>query len=478
MFTDLSYVKGAWVLRMLRSELGEEMFRRCIKTYLERHTYGSVGSEDLRAAIEELSGRSYDQFFDQWLYHAHYPELEVAYTWDESARLAKLSVRQTQQLTENVLLFKFPLRVRFKGKFGTVDRTMQVSAKEEDFYFLLDSAPKIVRVDPDGEVLSRTKFPVGNAMLFAQLEDKDDALGRIVAIEQLSSNKDKETVTQLGKVLNHDPFPWARIEASRALRAIHSDESLEALLGAIKQPDARVRRQVVDDIGGFYRDTAYDSARQTLVSEKNPDILSAALRSLGGYAKPEVHDTVLKYLGSESYRNELAVAAIRAMRLQDSPAFISPLRETLASREKDFTSFGFAEGLRTLGYLTRNEDKKDAVRDFLLGYVNHKKLTVQLASINALGALGDPAAIAMLEKFSTSAKESPQRAAAERAVAELRAGRKPVDDFKNLRQEMLDLQKTSRDLRKELDDLKKKVETKKVVPGESKSKGKPSATPQ
>ena len=45
-------------------------------------------------------------------------------------------------------------------------------------------------------------------------------------------------------------------------------------------------------------------------------------------------------------------------------------------------------------------------------------------------------------------------------MSALRAARKPVDDFKNLRQEVLNLQKANRDLRKDLDDLKKKVEAK------------------
>ena len=75
MFNYLAYPKGGWVLHMLRSQLGKDLYRQCIKTYLERHRYGNVTTEDLRAVIEELSGRPYDQFFDQWLYHAHYPEL-------------------------------------------------------------------------------------------------------------------------------------------------------------------------------------------------------------------------------------------------------------------------------------------------------------------------------------------------------------------------------------------------------------------
>ena len=63
----------------------------------------------------------------------------------------------------------------------------------------------------------------------------------------------------------------------------------------------------------------------------------------------------------------------------------------------------------------------------------------------------------VLEKFATAAKDSPERGAAERAISELRAGRKPVDDFKNLRQEVLDLQKTNRDLKKEIEELRKRI---------------------
>ena len=47
---------------------------------------------------------------------------------------------------------------------------------------------------------------------------------------------------------------------------------------------------------------------------------------------------------------------------------------------------------------------------------------------------------------------------------------KPVDDFKNLRQEVLDLQKANRDLRKELDDLKKKLEVKEPTKVPAKSR--------
>jgi aminopeptidase N len=459
---------------MLRSQLGEELYRRCIKTYLERHQFQNVVTDDLRAVIEELSGRSYDQFFDQWVYHAHHPELEIAYSFDTKSKLAKLSVKQTQRLSDDVLLFHFPLSVRFKGSFGTVDHEIVVKEKEEDFYFALDVAPTIVRADPNYTLLAKVTFNLPNTMLYAQLTDKDDAVGRLLAIQQLSSRKDKESVAKLKERLNNDPFYGARLEASRTLRSIHTDEALESLLASTQQSDARIRRQVVDDIGSFYRDAAYGAARKTLDAEKNPDILGEAIQAIGGYGKAETRDVILKFLNSESYRNTLAVAALRAVRLQDDPAYVTPLIDTLFKRQSAFTSGGFGIGLETLGYIARNQENRDAPREFLMIQVTHPKRSVRSAAIRALETLGDPKALAVLQTFAGASKETPERAAAERAVATLRGGRKPVDDFKNLRNEVLDLQKQNRELRKELDDLKKKMEPAGSQPAESTSRKKPS----
>jgi aminopeptidase N len=475
MFGYLAYPKGSWVLHMLRSELGEDLYRQCIKTYLERFQFKNVVTEDLRSVIEEISGQSFDQFFDQWLYHAHHPELEASYSWDEKTGLARVSIRQVQKISDSVLLFNIPVTIRFKGEFGTSNQVIRVKNKEEDFYFSLPSAPKIVRIDPEYTLLMKVNFSIPTPLLHAQLADQTDTVGRLLAIEQLANKKDKETVAKLQQVLKDEPFYGVRIEASRALRSIHSDEALTALLASTKQSDARVRRQVVSDISVFYHDTAYDSAQKIVAQEKNPDIVAVGIRSFGTYAKPEVREALLKFLESESFRNVLADAAIDAIRAQDDPSYIAPLLDTLSKREGDFASRDFSQALDTLAYLARNEEKKDSVREFLVGKVNHKRRTIKLASINALGTLGDPKAIAVLETFATASKESRERTAATRAIASLRAERKPVDEFKGLRQEVMDLQKTNRELRKDLDTLKSKVEAGAAAPATSKSK-KPAPT--
>src|SRR5579862_827693 len=203
---------------MLRSQLGNALYLNCIKTYLERHQFQTVVTEDLNSVIEELSGRSYDQFFDQWLYRAHYPELEVSYSWDEKTKLAKVSISQQQKLSEMVPVFHFPLTLRFKTKEGVVDHPVEVTGKDEDFYVPLKQAPEIVRIDPDLTLLAKVTFKPAEAMIYVQLADQSDMIGRLVAAENLADKEDAVTVSKLKDVLNSDPFYGVRMKASEILR--------------------------------------------------------------------------------------------------------------------------------------------------------------------------------------------------------------------------------------------------------------------
>ena len=207
-------------------------------------------------------------------------------------------------------------------------------------------------------------------------------IGRLLAIEQLANNHDLETVAKLKQALNEDAFFGVRVEAARALHAIHSDAALTALLDSGKQSDARVRLAVVTAVGGFFRNSAAEFLLTVVASEKNPAIEAEAIRNLAPYGKPEIHDLLVKFLDSESYREGLAGAAVTAIRSQDDPAYLAPLLETLNRRQAEFPTRVFSQGLGTVAYLARNEEKKDTVRDFLTGHLNDKKKIVQRSTIN------------------------------------------------------------------------------------------------
>ncbi len=133
-FDYRNYSKGGWVLHMLRCRLGEDLYRKCVKTYLERFAFSSAVTEDFVSIIEELSGRSYDRFFDEWVRQGRFPQLKVSYSWSEKDKLAKVSVTQTQKPVNNVKIYHFPASIRFVENGRKIDKEIKEDYEEEEDY--------------------------------------------------------------------------------------------------------------------------------------------------------------------------------------------------------------------------------------------------------------------------------------------------------------------------------------------------------
>ncbi len=455
-FSFRAYPKGAWVLHMLRSELGADLFRKGVRLYLERHSYDVATTEDLNEALEEVSGRSLDAFFDQWVYHAGTPVLDVSYQWNEEESLAQLTVKQTQKTSANVLLFRFPLRFRFKSEEMFEDRVVTIRDARQDFSFPLPKAPETVRIDPDTEVLARINFTPTTPMLHAQLDDAGDMMGRFLAVRALASRKDHETVERLDQVLREDSFHAVRIEASKALRGIHSEAAFAALRGGLDQPDARVRRQVIRDLRGWQSQEAFNLLAEALETN-NPDIKREAILGLAPDGSEETDALLIALLDSESFDNIVAGAAIQAMRTRDQSEFVEPLRENLTSRRKAFRNNSYASALGTLAYLARRDDDKSVIREFLISAAEDNSPRVRRAAISALGTLGDEKAITYLETHAGAKAEEQLANAAKQAISQLRSKNTLDGELRGLRRDFTDLKRENSQLRKELDSLKKTV---------------------
>ncbi|HEX5049532.1 MAG TPA: M1 family metallopeptidase [Gammaproteobacteria bacterium] len=65
---SIVYDKGAYVIHLLREELGEDAFWPAFARYTQRYWGRPVTTEDFRAAMEEASGRDLEQFFARWVY--------------------------------------------------------------------------------------------------------------------------------------------------------------------------------------------------------------------------------------------------------------------------------------------------------------------------------------------------------------------------------------------------------------------------
>ena len=62
-----SYPKGAAVLHVLRSVIGDAPFFRALSLFLHRYEFKSADTHDLMEAFKDATGRNLDWFFDQWV---------------------------------------------------------------------------------------------------------------------------------------------------------------------------------------------------------------------------------------------------------------------------------------------------------------------------------------------------------------------------------------------------------------------------
>ena len=86
-YAQLIYYKGAFVVEMLRREMGYEAFFDGLRAYTATHRYGNVLTSDLQAAMEDyyVSDEHDDLswFFNQWVFSPGHPQYHWRYEFDE-----------------------------------------------------------------------------------------------------------------------------------------------------------------------------------------------------------------------------------------------------------------------------------------------------------------------------------------------------------------------------------------------------------
>ncbi|HYF33125.1 MAG TPA: M1 family aminopeptidase [Chitinophagaceae bacterium] len=143
-----SYQKGAWVLHMLKTELGEEVFMKGIRAFYNKYAGGNANTEHFRKVMEEASGRNLQAFFRQWLYTPGHPVLKLTYEHNARNNTVTLTVSQQQPT-----VFTFPLEIELVTDKGPVRKTLQVNGKEQRFTIANISVPRSIVPDPGVKLL-------------------------------------------------------------------------------------------------------------------------------------------------------------------------------------------------------------------------------------------------------------------------------------------------------------------------------------
>ncbi len=387
------YDKGGWVLKMLRTKLGDDDFFRGLHYYLETNRGQNVVTADLEKAIDHSTATNVDHFFHQWIWRAGAPKYEVSYTYDDAAHQVKLNVKQTQKVEGMVDLFDMPVEIEIATASGRKTSTIQVSKAEETFTLPADSAPLMVLFDKGDNILKTLEFKKDAAALIYQLKNAEAITDRADAALALGIIKDNpDVVAALGNAAQHDPFWGVRSESLKALGKIGGAASEKQILTAVNDPKPWVRQVAVQELGGFTDDASLGPQLTAIATnDKAYRVRAAALNALGEIKAPNAYDVLTAAVKLDSPDDTLRNGALEGLgSLADDRSV--PLLLEWSATGKPFDTRGAA-----IGAIAGLDTKNKTITKTLISYLQEPYIDIKYATLFALSKRGDPDAIAPLE---------------------------------------------------------------------------------
>ena len=269
MFDLISYNKGGAILHMLRKYLGDSAFFSGLKKYLTDNQYTSVEVSQLRLALEEVSGKDLQWFFNQWFYGSGHPNIQVSYDYNSLEKTVTVNFVQTQTNE-----FKFPMTIDIFENGIKKRHNFFIDGRDTSFKFIYTSKnPDLIQVNADGVLLAEfTENKVLSDYIF-QLKNADNYEHKREALLKVAESQDqKKAFNAIVDALNDD-FYKIRILA----------------LGNINL------------INKWSKKAAIKSIKRIATNDSKTLVQATAIETLGKLTDPDLKPIFEKALSSESY---------------------------------------------------------------------------------------------------------------------------------------------------------------------------------
>ncbi|PSB25871.1 M1 family metallopeptidase [Stenomitos frigidus] len=487
------YEKGACVYHMIRAELGDDLFWKAVATFVNDNAHKTVETVDLLRAIEKASGRNLLFLFDQYVYRGGHPDYKVAYSWDTSSNLAKVTVTQTQAKDGNGSqneLFDLKVPIGFgyiseergerrEGQERQNDSHLtphtshltlfpvRIYEREQTFYFPLEKKPDFVSFDVGNHMLKTVTLEYPVPELKAQLQSDPDPLARIVAAEMLAKKGGLEAVNALTEALTAEHFWGVRVEIAKNLATVKLDQAFSGLLVGLNDVDARVRRATIEALATIKTNDSYKAIKP--IAEKGDAsyyVEAAAIRALGSILTSSLGETkeekVLKLLKSvlkerQGWNEVVRSGAIGALsQMKTSETALDLILEYTVPVTPQALRLS---AIRALGAISTGQSNSNLERilDRLQELSRETFFLTQVAVAVSLGQMETARAIGILQALADQTPDGRVRRIAEEAVQRVQKNVGSDKAVKQIREELDQLKQENQELRSRLENLEAKT---------------------
>jgi aminopeptidase N len=324
MFDAVSYQKGGRILHMLRTHIGDSAFFKAMNLYLSTYKFKAAEAHQWRLAVEEVTGRDMNWFFNQWYFDNGNPEVEITYEYDDAKGEAHVILKQVQK---NYRLFQLPINIDVYNGSKKVRTQVWAQNAVDTFTFKYTQRPDLINVDADKVLLWTKKDKKTLANYLHQYQYAGNYVDRREAIDfALRNQSDAEAQKFLVKALN-DPYHQLREMAIARLDLSKGNvkDLAEPILAKIAANDkyATTRAEAITKLGDLGK-KEYNELFRKATSDSSYSVAGAGLTALSevdeaaalqiakamvdqpskGALKTAVMSTIIKS-GDESYAEKI-----------------------------------------------------------------------------------------------------------------------------------------------------------------------------
>jgi aminopeptidase N len=451
------YPKGASILHMLRSRLGDGAFFAGLRGYVDQHKFKTVETVDFRKSMEAASGQSLERFFEQWAYRPGSPELTITPKWDPAKKILSIRVEQTQRADEELPAFAFDLPIHIVNAEGVHTETLHVTGRHAEVTIPLESEPTMAAVDPWLMTLATRTLKVPEAWLIEQLRSGPTIPSRLDAAIALAEHPGKATTGALAAVVSDSSEHFAlRVRCADSLGGLGAGKELLGLINAGVNGDSRVHVALLDALATTRDDGALRVLR-TVAQDRsaNHRVRAAGIDGIGKLGDASDMPLLTAALEQDSHADSIRSAAVGAMVELNQPeamALIAPLAAPSSYERFRPQVIGAIADLK--------EHDPDLAFRTIEPYLNDRAERARAAAARAMAELGDERGLPMLRRLSRSHKQLAFRELCADMAKELAANAHNEKPNANLSREIEDLRQELEKLRELVEDSRDEIEEK------------------
>ncbi|XP_054732013.1 puromycin-sensitive aminopeptidase isoform X1 [Anastrepha obliqua] len=301
-FDEISYNKGASVIRMLHDYIGEEDFRKGMNIYLTRHQYKNTFTEDLWAALQEASSKPVAKVMSTWIKLKGFPVVSVeSVQKGDNQRLLKLVQNKFTadgSTPDSDYTWVIPVTISTSRDPNKIAKTFLLDQKSMEVVLDDVSANDWVKINPGTVGFYRTRYskemlekllPAVREMVLPPL-DRLGLIDDMFAMVQAGQASTAEVLQLIDSYRNETNYTvWTAI--TNSLANLHILISHTDLMEHFNRYGEKLYRPVADRLGWDVRenenhlDTLLRSlVLSRLVSFRCKDVIAEAQKRFHAHA--------------------------------------------------------------------------------------------------------------------------------------------------------------------------------------------------